>query len=350
MASILHGDFARGERFDFMDRALYVEDTTKPSADVKRGLLSHPLPLVVGTRRLRLAYMERIEILYWVNQHRLETWARFHMAARLPTSRFMAKEMSRRLIRLCPDPGRLLMDCWTRIDETSGNTADQGTRDTFSKLLGAAHLWPGENELYYTHMLQIDPNTPPMHLAPLADEVIHTFRGHDYTKMVEYHTGKTLMRIERDFWPAHAETPAVAPRIERAALLYGLTLLDMGMVLLHCPAHHLPTSLAYWDELEQYQTGAIRLPPSTPEAALTKYGEAYGARCALVRLWRRHYLVRRSRVPPYDVQTLALPHHVASAMLVWMASVSPAVYPVTPASRLPKEIVPVVEGLRRTMA
>lgn len=346
MAGILNSDFAPGERFDLLDSSLYMESTTKPSADVARGLLAHPLPLVVGTRRLRLAYLEHLEIIYWVTRNRLDTLFAFESASSQEDAMDMAEAIRLRLARVCPSATNVLMTCLSRIDEKCGATADQGTRDTFSKFLGAAHLWPGEHELYFAHMLQRDPNTPPMHMAPLAEEVIHTFRGHDYSKMIEYHVGKPLRRIERDYWPAVLAQPSAAPAMERAALLYMLCLIDTEFSLLRCPAHLVPLTIAYWDELEQHQTGAIRLPPATPQAAFEKYGQVTGTRCALVRLYRRHYLVISIGLVRPRLVTLALPDCLADALILWLGAISSAVYPANEQS-MPPEFVTIVTALRQ---
>lgn len=167
MATILMDDLLpheRAQRHFFDLEHPFVEDVdAREPADVLSGRLHVALDHVAGGRRLRIGYVERLEIIHRTLHARLEALVVFERAARPE----MAAAMK---ARLPPDADKALAAALRSFSERAGKVATDGIRDELALGMGRVHLWPGENEQWFAHKLQTEPSMPPMHTAPFSEE------------------------------------------------------------------------------------------------------------------------------------------------------------------------------------
>jgi len=168
LATILVNDLLpqeRAQRHFFDLEHPFVEDAAvNEPADVLSGRLHEALDHVAGGRRLRIGYVERLEIIHRTLHARLEALVAFERAAHPDMAAAIRA-------RLPPDADKALAAALRSFSERAGKVATDGIRDELALGMGRVHLWPGENEQWFAHKLQTEPSMPPMHMAPFSEEV-----------------------------------------------------------------------------------------------------------------------------------------------------------------------------------
>lgn len=310
----------------------------------RHGRLMRPLPLVAGGRRLRLAALERLEIVSWAYGRIFDAMAAFEAAASAPAAKGAAAEVRRRLLAVPGDPierrWRTLLD---RMHSRMGETVTRYNREELNHLVERAHVFPGENELYYAQALDRDPTTPAYTAsAPRANDVIAATRSDDLDLIGNvFDKPGVHARVCRIYLDADRDYVA-APDMERAGVAWIAIALEADILYsANLPGTHLvPSNAIYIAELEQYQTTGFRPPPAGPREALeaccrrTQTAERpAGLKATLVCLARRSYVV----VPGGGGSVLTLdvsdpegpgttPHDRFAALTTWLAFAEPLYY------------------------
>jgi hypothetical protein len=287
----------------------------------------------------------------------IEAGETFDMASKTGRGRIMTQAFRERL-----PATDVLMRAWAlfiqRHEKAGGSAADRYTRERFYKLLGAVHLRPGENELFYLHALERDSAAPPMDAAPSADEVVYTFRGDDYAEFSKAYEGSVFERVFRTYMnPMEQVHPLACGRGERIALVCLAAWLDGHALLNGVQANRTPSNSMYWAELAQHTQTGTCVPPSSPEEAYLlackrtcSLDLARGVDCTLVRILRRCYVVVRCGTDLVTVD-LGLGSHAPAfltAILVWMAACPPTIWS-TEGSKpsVPMELREMINNLRK---
>ncbi len=79
--------------------------------------------------------------------------------------------------------------------------------------------------------------------------------------------------------------------VERLAIFYSLLAFNADATRLEWYAFELPMEAIWVDEMQQWQSAGIRLPPSSPAAAWQLHARTAKLGATLVRLCRRHFIV-----------------------------------------------------------
>lgn len=322
--------------------------------DERTQRLGLALPIVHGGRRLRVHFLHTAESVYHTHVLRMQALDAFDAASRAPAC-VVARDM---LVARMPEGGAgaatTLLRFLDEIASDESDTVQRVMRESVWRRHGAAHLMPGEAELFVLRGVNEAARTDGMgaavavHVRPHADEVLAALRIDDFARMTRLTEGDSpAERVATDYLQpvaaaaaaAQAAAQAVpagapagvaaqaapggvvtrpAPPAERLGVLLIAAAVDVSMSMLSAPGRVRFMAATYLDELRNEGDGVrANAPPPTPRDAFASVGQV--TRCALVRLARRHFIVLSAPGGAAgQLLTLELPSF-AHAVLAWLA-------------------------------
>ena len=355
--------------------------------DVLHGRLPVELPHVAGGQRLRLAGLERLEVIFWAGERSLESLATFEAAAAASSGARVARRLRECMslptgVGVGGDGGHVpLGQAWLamleRVHRRMGPTVNRYNREELAAGISRVHVWPGENELYYLQTLEHDQDAPPLEVPPSADDVIFRFRSDEYEHMAAYHQRPSPHDRARQAWIEFPADPThlAAAETERLGLLWVLTALDADVIYTGLiGAHQRPGLALYLAELDQWQATGTVAPPASPADALLRacrqtamQGRPGGLRATVVRILRRSFLVVPMPAAPAGADAPAAatgdaipclvldlsdptgtgttPLDLCATLTAWLGMCDPGIY--TADGVVPAELRPFVNAVRR---